>query len=44
LASGAELVSVRDNLRHASIATTSVYLHADATARARQMNDAFRAK
>ena len=42
LASGAELVSVRDNLRHASIATTSVYLHADATARARQMNDAFR--
>lgn len=41
LASGAELVSVRDNLRHASIATTSVYLHADATARARQMNDAF---
>ena len=44
LASGAELVSVRDNLRHASIATTSVYLHADATARARQMNDAFRGK
>lgn len=44
LASGAELVSVRDNLRHASIATTSVYLHADATARARQMNNAFRAK
>lgn len=42
LASGAALVSVRDNLRHASIATTSVYLHADATARARQMNDAFR--
>ena len=42
LANGAELVSVRDNLRHASIATTSVYLHADATARARQMNDAFR--
>ena len=42
LASGAELVSVRDNLRHASIATTSVYLHADARARARQMNDAFK--
>lgn len=42
LTSGAELVTVRDNLRHASIATTSVYLHADAKARARQMNDAFR--
>ena len=26
---GAELKTVRDNLRHASIATTSVYLHGD---------------
>lgn len=42
LTSGSELACVRDNLRHASIAATSVYLHADGTARARQMNDAFR--
>ena len=42
LANGAELVVVRDNLRHASIATTSVYLHAGATERARQMNRAFK--
>ena len=42
LASGAELVVVRDNLRHASIATTSVYLHAGATERARQMDRAFK--
>ena len=29
LVRGAELTSVRDNLRHASIATTSMYLHGD---------------
>jgi hypothetical protein len=29
LARGAELTSVRDNLRHASISTTSMYLHTD---------------
>lgn len=34
LARGAELTSVRDNLRHASIATTSIYLHGDDLKRA----------
>lgn len=29
LARGAELIMVRDNLRHASISTTSTYLHSD---------------
>lgn len=38
---GADLKAVRDNLRHASIATTSVYLHADEATRARQMANAF---
>jgi hypothetical protein len=33
-----ELTTVRDNLRHASVSTTSVYLHTD---QARQMRDAF---
>ncbi|NUX59507.1 hypothetical protein FSB65_40870 [Paraburkholderia sp. JPY418] len=37
LASGAKLTSVRDNLRHASIATTSMYLHGDEIQRARDM-------
>ena len=41
LAHGAELVTVRDNLRHASIATTSVYLHGDDVKRAKQMRGAF---
>jgi site-specific recombinase XerD len=44
LARGAELTSVRDNLRHASIATTSMYLHGDEVQRARQMNQAFAAR
>lgn len=44
LASGAELITVRDNLRHASIATTSMYLHGDEVQRARQMNQAFAAR
>lgn len=37
LALGAELIAVRDNLRHASVATTSIYLHTDEVKRARQM-------
>jgi site-specific recombinase XerD len=44
LAKGAELTTVRDNLRHASIATTSIYLHGDDVKRARQMGAAFTAK
>jgi hypothetical protein len=31
---GAELTTVRDNLRHASISTTSIYLHGDEVKRA----------
>lgn len=42
LANGAELTTVRDNLRHASISTTSVYLHGDDAKRARQLREAFR--
>lgn len=38
---GAELTSVRDNLRHFSISTTSVYLHSDDVRRARQIGRAF---
>lgn len=41
LARGAELTTVRDNLRHASIATTSIYLQGDEVKRARQLNAAF---
>lgn len=41
LARGAELTTVRDNLRHASVSTTSLYLHGDSVKRARQMEDAF---
>ncbi|MBR8411862.1 site-specific integrase [Burkholderia cenocepacia] len=41
LARGAELTTVRDNLRHASISTTSIYLHGDDVKRARQMSSAF---
>jgi len=41
LGSGAELITVRDNLRHASISTTSIYLHADDLKRARQLSAAF---
>ncbi|MDN7868763.1 phage integrase family protein [Burkholderia multivorans] len=41
LARGAELVTVRDNLRHASISTTSIYLHGDEVRRARQLDKAF---
>jgi len=41
LAHGAELTVVRDNLRHASISTTSIYLHGDDVKRARQIAGAF---
>ncbi|RQR48109.1 integrase [Burkholderia sp. Bp9126] len=44
LAHGAELTSVRDNLRHASIATTSMYLHGDDLKRDRQIAAAFRSR
>lgn len=43
LARGAELTTVRDNLRHASIATTSIYLQSDEVKRARQISQAFSA-
>ncbi|CAM2198493.1 putative Tyrosine recombinase XerD (plasmid) [Paraburkholderia kururiensis] len=42
LARGAELIMVRDNLRHSSISTTSTYLHSDEVQRARQFDQAFR--
>jgi hypothetical protein len=42
-ARGAELTTVRDNLRHASIATTSIYLLSDEIKRFRQMDEAFAA-
>lgn len=38
---GADLTTVRDNLRHASVSTTSVYLHTDKEKRARQLGAAF---
>ncbi|WP_322003757.1 phage integrase family protein [Paraburkholderia tropica] len=41
LDSGVELVAVRDNLRHSSIATTSAYLHGNDRRRAHQVNAAF---
>lgn len=41
---GVELTAVRDNLRHSSIATTSVYLHAGDARRASQMAEAFAIK
>ena len=41
LARGVGLTTVRDNLRHASVSTTSMYLHTDQARRARQMRDAF---
>ncbi len=37
----AELITVQDNLRHASISMTSIYLHGDGVKRARQINAAF---
>lgn len=41
LAMGAELVTVRDNLRHSSISTTSIYLHGDDAKRSKQIGNAF---
>ncbi|MCA8434540.1 phage integrase family protein [Burkholderia seminalis] len=41
LDAGVELVAVRDNLRHASVATTSTYLHDEEAKRARQVSAAF---
>jgi integrase len=38
---GAELTTVRDNLRHASVSTTSIYLHSDEVKRARQIAEGF---
>ncbi|KVK97036.1 phage integrase family protein [Burkholderia ubonensis] len=42
LDAGVELVIVRDNLRHASVATTSAYLHGEEAKRACQVSAAFR--
>jgi site-specific recombinase XerD len=41
LEGGAELTTVRDNLRHSSLATTSMYLHADEARRAKQVTERF---
>ena len=38
---GADLTTVRDNLRHASLSTTSMYLHSDEIKRASQLGLAF---
>ena len=43
LAKGVSLTAVRDNLRHASISTTSVYLHTDELGRAAENVSRFRA-
>jgi len=43
LEGGAELTSVRDKLRHASLATTSMYRHIDDARRAKQLADQFAA-
>jgi site-specific recombinase XerD len=44
LAHGADLTTVRDNLRHASLSTTSIYLHGEDVKRARQIGEAFKAR
>jgi len=44
LARGVELTAERDNLRHASIATTSMYLRGGELERAKQMRQAFGAR
>jgi site-specific recombinase XerD len=41
LGHGADLTTVRDNLRHASVATTSLCPHVDDERRARQISAAF---
>jgi site-specific recombinase XerD len=40
---GAELTTERDNLRHVSLSTTSMYLHSDDLRRAKQIGGAFEA-
>lgn len=44
LARGAELTTVRDNLRHASLSTTSIYLHGEDVKRAKQLGEAFKTR
>jgi len=41
---GTEITAVRDNLRHSSISTTSMYLHADDARRAKQITGVFGAR
>jgi site-specific recombinase XerD len=41
---GADLTTVRDNLRHSSISTTSTYLHSDDSRRAKQVGAQFQAR
>ena len=41
LEGGADLTTVRDNQRHASLTTTSGYLHVDQARRSRQLGRAF---
>jgi site-specific recombinase XerD len=43
LANGVELTMVRDTLRHASVSTTSTYMHTDQQKRAKQFGAAFAA-
>ena len=44
LENGAGLTTVRDNLRHASLSTTSIYLHDDDVKRAKEMGKSFPAR
>ena len=44
LARGAELATVRDNLRRASMTTTSICLHGDEVEQGRRMDAAFAAR
>jgi len=44
MAPNSELTTVRENLRHASVSTTSIYLHADDDKRAQQLRKAFGGK
>ena len=43
LEGGAELTTVRDNLRHSPLATTSRYLHVDDARRTKQIDNRFNA-
>ena len=44
LGSGAALLSVKENLGHASLSTTSLYLHGDKDQRYAEMGKLFRKK